>query len=114
MEMKKDVRAMKTRIIAERPQTFRTALPFGNDQAVVVFDDNFLYSDPDYAPGVLKSLVKAWDKGDYFMCVLFDAKGEQVDSVCGMAGYGGPVKAARAAMQDYWDKGTELQEKTDG
>jgi hypothetical protein len=73
----------------------------GKTFAVVVLADPELIKDDDYAPGVMKSLMKAWENGDYFFVSAYDAKGEQVQSLGSMAGYGGPEAAAKAFVKDY-------------
>lgn len=80
----------------------RAVFPFSKNLAVAVFDDPELIEDDDYAPGVFKTLKEAWDKGDYFIVVAYDASGKERDSVSSMAGYGGPKKAAEAAARDYF------------
>lgn len=80
----------------------RGVFPFSKNLAVAVFDDGELIEDPNYAPGVFKDLKKAWKQGDYFHVVAYDGDGKATDSVSSMAGYGGPKKAAEAAVRDYF------------
>lgn len=93
---------MSITVVAEQSGRFRGALVSPKTgHAVVVQDDFELIQDSDYAEDVMDSLVEAWEKGDYFLVRSFDEKGEEVESVGSMAGYGGWKKAAKAAIKDY-------------
>ena len=92
----------KYRILETQPAKTRLVLPVSSRLALIVTDDPELIEDPDYAPGVMKDLKKSWRDGDYFTVSAVNSKGEIVDSVSSMAGYGGPRKAAEAALRDYF------------
>jgi hypothetical protein len=93
---------MGHRILETQPQKLRGVFSISADLAVAVFDDSDLIEDDAYAPGVMKDLKRAWDKGDYFNVVAYNKSGEQTDSVSSMAGYGGPKAAAEAAVKAYF------------
>jgi hypothetical protein len=95
-------RRKSSRAIEYRPEKVRLVVPVSSTRAVIVSDDPVLIDQEDYAPGVMRSLRKAWRDDDFFVVSVVDAKGEILDSVSGMAGYGGPLKAARAAISNYF------------
>ncbi len=94
--------AGRIKVIDEQPKTLRGSFPTADGRVVLVYDDPILFDDPDYAPGVMGELKKAWRRGDYFECELHDGE-SFVEQVASMAGYGSPQKAAAAAMRDYWN-----------
>jgi hypothetical protein len=92
--MKKDEGGPMSRI--------RLVLPVDVHRAVVVEDNPDAGLDKDYAPGVNDAFEEALIAGDHFYVYAVDESGAVVNSICGMAGYGGPHAAARAAMRDYF------------
>ena len=90
------------RVVETRPQKVRLVVPISSTRAIIVSDDPELIDDENYAPGVFQDLLKAWYAGDYFVCALVNAKGKIIDSISSMAGYGGPLEAAKAARRDHF------------
>ena len=90
------------RIIRTQPDTVRGVFPVSGSRSVVVRNDPELFDDDDYAPGVMDDLIEAWENRDYFLVELVDKNGRVIDSIGSMAGYGGPQKAAKVAMREYF------------
>ena len=94
---------MGHRVIAQQPRRLLAMREVAKSQYVRVFSSDELIEDDDYAPGVMDDMKAAWDDDDYFDVELYDAgRDEVLESMFGMAGYGGPEAASCNALLDYW------------